>query len=186
MQPVKKVIYIRGFTMVEMIIVIVVIGAIFAVGALVLGRAFESYALTQKTTDVDWQGRVAMERMVRELRQIRSATPSDLVFSGTEIRFNDIDANPVCFRLSGTTLQRDTEGPAAACGSVNPPDPQPLADNVVATTGLNFYYYQQDGSVAISADQVYYITVRLAVSENTNTIGSINETYRVTIQPRRF
>ena len=171
--------------MVEMIIVIVVVGAIFAVGALVLGRAFESYDLTQKTTEVDWQGRVAMERMVRELRDIRSATATDLVFSLTEIGFNDTDGNPACFRLSGTTLQRDTEGPAAACGTVNPPDPQPLADNVVATTGLNFYYYQQDGSVAVSADQVYYITVALNVVEN-SIGGSINETYRVTLQPRRF
>src|SRR4030067_388923 len=95
---------VSGFTMVEMIIFIVVVGAIFAVGALVLGRAFESYDLTQKTTEVDWQ------RRVRDLRDIRSATATDLVFSLTEIGFNDTDGNPACFRLSGTTLQRDTEG----------------------------------------------------------------------------
>jgi len=166
--------------MVEMIIVIVVVGAIFAVGALVLGRAFESYDLTRKTTDVDWQGRVAMERMVRELRQIRSATATDLdIASGTQIRFNDGNGNGVCFRLSGNTLQRSADGPSSGCGTTSP---QPLADNV---TSLNFDYYDNTGTATAVVTAVYYITVRVAVSEN-SIGGSINETYRVTLQPRRF
>jgi prepilin-type N-terminal cleavage/methylation domain-containing protein len=182
MWPVKKAIYVRGFTMVEMVIVIVVVGAIFAIGALVLGRAFESYDLTRKTTDVDWQGRVAMERMARELRNARSATATDLWLSGAspaaEIRFNDIDGNAVCFRLSGSTLQRSADGPGGTCGTTNP---QPLADNVVAN-GLSFYYYRNDGTAeTTTAANVYYITVTLQVTE-----GNITETYRVTVQPQRF
>ena len=168
--------------MVEMIIVIVVVGAIFAVGALVLGRAFESYDLTRKTTDVDWQGRVAMERMVRELRQIRSATATDLAISATStdpIYFNDADGNPVCFVLSAGSLRRGVDAPGALSCTTNL---QPLADNV---TSLDFNYYDNTGTATAVVTAVYYITVRLAVSEN-SIGGSINETYRVTLQPRRF
>lgn len=159
----------------EMVIVIVVVGVIFAIGALVLGRAFESYVLAQQTTDVDWQGRVALERMVRELREIRSATAADLALAANEIRFNDLSGAPVCFRLSGGTLQRSADGPAGACGTTSP---QPLADNVAA---LNFDYYQHDGNVAVLPTQVFYITVRAQVTD-----GSISESYRVSLQPRRF
>lgn len=183
MQPVKKVIYIRGFTMVEMIIVIVVVGAIFATGALVLGRALESYDLAQKTTDADWQGRVAMERVVRELRDIRSATVTDLdVSSGVQIWFINANGNGVCFYRDASTpgrLMRSDAASAAACSAVVS-NPQPLADNV---TSLNFDYYDNTGTATASA--VYYITVRLAVSEN-SIGGGINETYRATMQPRRF
>src|SRR3989344_299758 len=126
----KTKVVVEGFTLVEMVIVIVVVGVIFAIGGLVLGRAFESYDLTRKTTDVDWQGRVAMERMVRELREIRSATATDLAISATStdpIYFNDADGNPVCFVLSAGSLQRGVDVPGAASCATNL---RPLADNI--------------------------------------------------------
>lgn len=170
----------RGFTMVEMIIVIVILGAIFAIGSLMFGRAFESYALTRQAADVDWQGRVALERMVRELREIRSATSTDLSISATStnpVYFYDADGNPVCFVLAYGSLQRGVDAPGAGSCATSL---QPLADNVTAN-GVNFYYYQNDGSATSTPSEVYFITVTLAIAE-----GGINETYRVTVQPRRF
>jgi len=170
----------RGFTMVEMIITIVVVGIIFVLGGMVLGKAFQSFELTQRSTDVDWQGRVAMERMARELRQIHSPTATSLdITSAVQVRFIDIDGSGVCFYRDGATsqLMRSTSGLALACNAVAA-NPQPLADNVVA---VNFDYYQSDGSVAGGSTVVYYISVRLQVTE-----GSITETYRTTVQPERF
>lgn len=162
----------RGFTLVEMVVVIVVVGAIFALGSIMLGRAFESYKLTRDTTDVDWQGRVALERMVRELRDIRSRTAADLpAWGANDIDFYDTAGNRARFYLSGSTLTR-SEGVTT--------NPQPLADNA---TALNFYYFKTDGTTAGvgEEDQIYYITVRLTVAT-----GDISETYRVTVRPRRF
>lgn len=171
----------RGFTLIEMVIVLVVVGAIFGIGAMGLGRAFESYDVARKTTDTDWQGRVALERMARELRDIRSATAADLSFPGgfpaNNIRFVDVDGNSACFVLSGTSVQRGDDGPAAASCATNL---RPLADNVVAN-GLNFYYYTTGGAAPANVTLTYYITVTLQVAE-----GTINETYRATVQPRRF
>lgn len=172
---------VAGFTLVEMIIVIVVVGAIFGLGAITLGRAFESYDLARKTTDTDWQGRVALERIVRELRDIRSATAADLSFPAgfpaNNIRFIDVAGNSACFVLSGSSVQRGDDGPAAGSCATNL---RPLADNVVAN-GLNFYYYTYGGSVSTAATNAYYIAVTLQVTE-----GVINETYRATVLPRSF
>ena len=167
----------RGFTAIEVIIVIVVIGVIFGMGAIIIGRAFESYDLARRAADVDWQGRVALERMARELRHVRSLTATDFVLSPNEVRFIDVDGGPVCFRFTGGTVERSEDGPAGACGATLP---QPLADHVVAN-GLRFDFYQEDGAATAAVDEVYYISIALSVSR-----GDVGETFRVTVQPRRY
>ena len=169
-----------GATLVEMIVVIVIFGIVMSIGVMVLGRSFESYQLTREATNVDWHGRVALERLTRELRDIRSATATDLAISGTStnpIYFYGADGNPVCFVLTSGSLRRGTDAPGAGSCTSNV---QPLADNV-ATNGLNFYYFKSDGTAAASATEVYYITVTLSI-----TVGGVSETYRVSVQPRRF
>lgn len=173
--------FLRGFTLIEMIIVIVVLGAIFAVGGLVLGRAFESYSLTATTTDVDWQGRVALERMVRELREIRTATATDLdMASNTQIRFVDSTGRRVCLYRDGATSRLMRSTPADFVAACNTANPQPLAD-YVANGGLNFFYYRNDGNDAATPAEVYYVSVTLNVVQ-----GQISETYRASITPRSF
>ncbi|GEM_PF-1113309 len=173
----------RGFTMVEMVITIAVVGVVFAIGGMVLGRAFQAYDVSRKTTDVDWQGRVATERVVRELRQIRSATAADLsIASLVRIWFVDEDGNNVCFYLNGASQLMRSDATSAANCSVAAVNIQPLADNV---TSLNIDYYDNTGAVTAVVTSAYYITVRLAVNES-SAAGNITDTYRVTVQPRRF
>lgn len=172
----------RGFTIIEMILVIVVVGAIFAIGAAIMGRAFESYRLTREVTDADWQGRVALERMMRELREIRTLTAADLDFSSnTQVWFIDTDGNGVCFYRDAATsrLMRSAAASSALCSAVAS-SPQPLADNI-PTGGLNFFYYTNGGGAPAAATQVYYIAATLGVAE-----GQINETYRATVTPRNY
>lgn len=165
-----------GFTLVELIMVIVVVGAIFAIGGLVMGRAFDSYSLARDSTDTDWQGRVAFERMVRELREVRSASATDLSFpEGAQIRFIDADGVSGCFIVSGGSLQRGDDGPAAASCTTNL---RRLADNVVS---LTFDYYDNAGANPAAVTAVYYVTIALQVSR-----GSISETYRGAAKLRRL
>jgi len=166
----------RGATLVEMIIVIVIFGIVASIGVLILGRSFETYQITREVTNVDGHGRVALERLTRELREIRST--ADLEFTitpATQLKFIDADGGAVCFYLAGGRLMRSADGPGGTCGTTSP---QPLADNA---SGLNFYFTQNDGTDATLASNVYYIAVSFTVSN-----GPVSEPYRVSVQPRRF
>ncbi len=88
----------RGWTMVELVVVIVILGSVAAIGTGLLSSIFRSYFATRDMTSSDGQARAAFERMTRELRQVRSATATDLdVASATQVRFTDTDGNGVCF-----------------------------------------------------------------------------------------
>jgi hypothetical protein len=161
-----------------MVAVIILTGLIFSFGSAMLGNVFSSYALKRDVTDADWQAKVALERMARELRAVRLATAADLdVASATQIRFVDTDGNGVCFYRNGAAnrIMRSADGPATACGTINP---QVLADNI---TALGFTYWRNDGSTAAAAAEVYYITVAINVVE-----GSYSASFRTNVRPRNF
>ena len=102
-------------------------------GALVLKEGFSTF-FAGGYQPGDWQGRVAMERMSRELRDIRFASAADLPTIGANtIRFSMSTAMTLPMPLSGTTLNL-TQEPTGA---------QPLADNVSA---LAFTYLDQTGT----------------------------------------
>jgi len=168
-----------GFTLIEMLTVIIILGVVAAVGARLMSGMFQSYFAARDITSSDAQARVAFERMTRELRQIRSATATDLdVASAAQIRFIDMDGNGVCFYRDAATnrLMRSADGPATACGATSA---RPLADFVA---GLFFTYYLNDGRTTTSAPaSVYYVTVHVDVQDN-----NVSDTLRATIHPRNF
>ncbi len=169
----------RGWTLIEMVIVIIVFAIVATIGARLMSTMFLSYFTARDITSSDAQARVAFERMTRELRQIRSATAADLDPASTaQVRFIDSDGNGVCFYRDAATnrLMRSDDGPATACGATRP---QPLSDFV---TGLNFVYYVNDGrTTTAAATAVYYVTVKVNVQDN-----NVSDTLRATIHPRNF
>ena len=127
----------HGWTLVELLTVIIILAVVSAVGARLLSGMFQSYFAARDITSSDAQARVAFERMTRELRQIRSATATDLdVASAAQVRFIDMDGNGVCFYRDAATnrLMRSADGPATACGATSA---QPLADFVTGLSRLH-------------------------------------------------
>ena len=59
----------QGFTLVELVIGIVLLGVIAALGSVMLREGFNAYFAGRDLTDADWQARVALGRMTRELRE---------------------------------------------------------------------------------------------------------------------
>jgi prepilin-type N-terminal cleavage/methylation domain-containing protein len=163
-----------GFSLMEVIVVIVVVSIIFSVGAMILGRGFGAYFGGENITEQDWQARVAFERMTRDLRDahrnlsvaISGAAPSMAIhFSAYDPATDAITS--VNYALSGTTLQRN--GIA-------------LADNVNL---LEFALLQSNGATAPQASLAYYIQVTARVQAS-GPQGDYNLTFRDTINPRNF
>lgn len=153
-----------GFSLVELITVLVILGIVASAGALTMSRSFNAYFSGRDITRADWQGRLALERMTRDLREVRS--PTDITtMTATQITYTDIFGNAITYTLGGTTLTRN--GTA-------------LAGNISA---LNLSYLQRNGqTTAATAAQVYYITVQATVTS----INNISVIYHDTVKPRSF
>lgn len=158
-----------GFTLIELIVVIVVLGTIASMGAVVLRDGMLGYLRGREITSADWQGRLALERMTRELRDVAPSLGGTVNIANTSCNsstfaFSDIEAAPISYTQSATTLLRNG---------------QPLADNV---TGLRFYCLQSDGQTYSTVPSaVYYVTVSMIVST-----ANTSAAYRGTVRPRSF
>lgn len=117
----------KGFTLIEIIIVIVVLGVLSIFGFSFISTAVHTYSMMEKQKGLFDQATMVMERISRELRDaesITTATGSTLEFTKSHGTDEDSDTS-ISFELSGTTLQR------LGTDTVN------LADNVTAFTVTN-------------------------------------------------
>ena len=156
-----------GFSLIELIVVVVVLGIVASMGAVVVRDGMLGFLIGRETTSADWQARLALERIARELRDVAAPSSSNIAAGacGTStFTFSDITATPISYTLSTTTLQRNG---------------QPLADNV---TGLSFYCLQSDGQTyTTTPSAVYYVSVSMIVST-----ANTSATYRTTVKPGSF
>lgn len=138
----------NGFTLIEMIIVIVILSIIAGVAARVMGAAFNSYYDNQRIVNANEQGRLAIERMIRDIHAINS-TSSITTANASTFTFVDVNGNAVTYSLSGTQLQRN--------GIT-------LADGV---NSVAFGYYDGAGAVAATTDVIRYVNVTLNITNST-------------------
>lgn len=161
----------RGFTLVEVILVIVLLGIIAAVGAQIMGAGLQSYVAARDSLGVDAQARLALERMTRELRAVRS--PAGLTLApSNEVTFVDADGATVryCLAMVGGC-------PGTTAGDLMR-NGQPLASGV---SGLSFSYSDRNGAPTADPAQVFYISVQFNVAQ-----GAMSGSYRATVNPRNF
>lgn len=151
-----------GFTLVELVLAILILAIIFAILAPVLKTGFNSYFLRLDTVQADWQGRVALARATRELRDIRS--PADLTIApSTQITFVDTSGNTIQYSLSGDKLMRNT------------------AELASGVSALSFSYLTSSHTATVTASDVHYIVVQFTEQQ-----GQATATYRTTVNPRGF
>lgn len=161
----------RGFTLIEFVVVIIIIGIIGGLGALIMKNGFRSYFAERDITSADAQAQAALARMTRELRVIRTATSNDLTLGASAITFYTLNGTEIqyTYNSSAQTLTRAENGGT----------PQVLADHVAAAT---FSFWQSDAqTTATTAATVYYITVQCTITRGVSSL-----TYRTTVHPRNF
>src|SRR3989344_5303011 len=91
-----------GFTLIELIIVITLLGIVAGVGGALLLHGIRAAHQQDKVAQGDWQAYVALERMVRELRDIDYDNTGVLTFAANSISFVDIYGESINYSLSGT------------------------------------------------------------------------------------
>jgi hypothetical protein len=134
--------------------VIVITGILFGIIGLIMKNSIDAYFFVNSREVTLSDGRLAINRMVREIRQIRD--PSDITtMTATELQFTDIDDNVINFRQNGTDLERN--------GNI-------LAEDLQASGGLIFTYLNAAGSTTTSAADVRTIEVQLTIENLTGGI----------------
>ena len=123
----------RGFTLIEIVITIVLVSILSGIASLIILQGMTAYTGEQSRSDVHYQARIAMERMAREIRLIRSQGADITSLLPADLRFTDINGSTVGFNwvAASKTLNRWN-------GAGN---------DVLATgvTAFTFTYYLQDG-----------------------------------------
>lgn len=159
-----------GFTLVELLMVIVLFGIVAAFAAPAMQSGFQAYFTGRDISEADWQARVALERMTRELRAVRA--PADLALaSAGDLTFVDLDGNSIryCMGAVGTC-------PGAAGELVR--NAQPLATGV---TALTFSFMTRTGGATGTPALAYYVSASFSATRN-----SITKTHQATVAPRNF
>jgi len=96
----------RCFSLLELVIVIVLLGCIGAIGTQMVSDTMSTSFVTSHNHSTESQGRYAMERMTREIREMAfGASGYDITsWTSTALTFNKEDGTAVTISSSGTTL----------------------------------------------------------------------------------
>ncbi|MCG3114775.1 MAG: type II secretion system GspH family protein [Candidatus Manganitrophus sp. SA1] len=159
----------RGFTLIELVLTIILVGIIAGMASVFLRQGLNAFVAEDARADITNQGRLAIERMAREMRMIRSRTAADLpgccTNPSTTFNFIDMSGSNITYAMTGNTITRNLI---------------PLAAGDAVT--MDFIHYQQDGvTLATTAAQVWSIQVDLTVTKSGE-----SQAYRVRVHPRNF
>lgn len=134
-----------GFTLTELIIVIILVGIIAGVVTPFIANSFSYWVITRAERDAIFGSRLALNRMVREIRQIKNVS-SIGNYTATQFSYTDINNNSMDFRQSGASLYRNTDE---------------LSDKLQDPGGLEFTYLDQNGTVTATQGNIRMVRIQL-------------------------
>lgn len=138
---------IQGVTLIEFVMVTVLLSIVAVTVSRIYIQGLTTQQTVANTNDVVWQGQVALQRMVREIRQVRAAVNVSTMTSSV-LTFIDMSGTTITYQLSGSTLTRNSI---------------PLADGV---SSLAFTYYTQSNVVTATNTTLAYIKISLMINQN--------------------
>lgn len=108
-----------GFTLIEIIVVIVILSIISAITINFLINSMRIYTMTVNQKVLFDEGKLALERMCRDIRDARSISSPTSGSSGNSITFirtnptaHDISGETITFQLTGSTLEKVKSSPS--------------------------------------------------------------------------
>jgi len=110
----------KGFTLIEIIVVIVILCIVSGITIKFLVDSLRIYTMTMNQKTLFDEGKLALERMCRDIRDGRSITSPASGGSGSSITLirnnataQDVSGETIIFRLTGSTLEKVKASPVA-------------------------------------------------------------------------
>ena len=158
-----------GFTLIEFILVIIIIGIIGATASYALVESVQGVQKAQDYGQVSHEARLAMERMVRNVRTIPTTgaiiTPIGAGSSST-LTFTMLSGRSVKFEVSGTNLL------------LKEPDTAPGVILASGVSSLTFRFYDAAGNLETAAmTNVNFIQIDMTVSVGGKTLRVWSNVY---------
>ena len=151
----------RGFTLIELVMTLVVMGVVAGISVPLGFRLFDSLEDTVYRKNLSESVDVILRRMTREVRRLKNDR-AVVTANSTTYRFMDLDDATVQFQHNGTDLQREYNGQLDI-----------LATNVLT---LNFTYLDDQENVITTplvGDQptdIKFIQIDLTLESENNTV----------------
>jgi prepilin-type N-terminal cleavage/methylation domain-containing protein len=121
----------RGFTLIEIIVVIVILSIVATISIKFLTDSLRIYTMTVNQKTLFDEGKLALEKMCRGIRDARSitgVTASSITFVRDDATAYDIAGETIIFQLNAGILQKVKASPAST---------SPMASNVTAFAVTN-------------------------------------------------
>jgi len=150
---------VEGFTLAELIMVIVILGILAVFIGPVVYNAIRSYDAVQRSTNTNAKLRYAMERIAREMRDIRRQVTDSAAFdvpsmSASSMAFVKTDGTQVVLNGAGSVVNLAYTGVAGM-----------LIDQVQAGS-FSLAYFEQGGStIAGTAASLSFVQVSMTLAE---------------------
>ena len=106
----------RGFTLIEIIVVIVILSIVSGITIKFLIDSLKIYTMTVNQKTLFDEGKLALERMCRDIRNARSitgVTASSITFVRDDTTAYDIAGETIIFQLNAGILQKVKASPAS-------------------------------------------------------------------------
>jgi prepilin-type N-terminal cleavage/methylation domain-containing protein len=157
----------HGFTLIEFIMVIVILGIIAAMSSSLLSIGVTNFITGANIVNANWQGQIAIQRMTRDITLVRSS-PDITTATASTFAFTDVFNNTISYTLTGSNLTLTYNGGTA----------QTLAAGV---NSLTFSYFDNNGvSTAVLAN-INYVRIALNITQ----LGE-NYTLTTSVGPRNL
>jgi prepilin-type N-terminal cleavage/methylation domain-containing protein len=141
----------RGFTLIELVIVIILIAFLSVFGSKIIAAIFNNLYTGENIVNADWQARVGLEQMVRDFRTIQSGSNISNTSTASQFVFTDSTGTTNTYSLKGSQVLFNT---------------QVLVDGAQS---LVFTYYDKSGNVIPPPPTALtrYIGIALGINQST-------------------